>query len=66
MKTYCGIDLHSNNNVIVVIDEKDTIMLERKSPNDLGAVLDALSIIREPISEFLSFSIQSLVMIRHF
>lgn len=50
MKTYCGIDLHSNNNVIVVIDETDNILLERKLSNNLGVVLDALSSIREPIS----------------
>ena len=36
MKTYCGIDLHSNNNVIVVIDETDKILLERKLSNNLG------------------------------
>ena len=50
MKTYCGIDLHSNNNVVVVIDETDKILLERKLRNNIGTVLDALSIIREPIS----------------
>jgi transposase len=50
MKTYCGIDLHSNNNVIVVIDETDNILLERKLSNNLGVVLDALSAIRESIS----------------
>lgn len=49
MKTYCGIDLHSNNNVIVVIDETDNLLLERKLSNNLGVVLDALSAIREPI-----------------
>ncbi len=50
MKTYCGIDLHSNNNVMVVIDETDKILLEKKLSNNLGVVLDALSAIREPIS----------------
>ena len=49
MKTYCGIDLHSNNNVIVIINEEDTILLERKVSNSLGIVLDALSLIRDPI-----------------
>ncbi len=44
MKTYCGIDLHSNNNVMVVIDETDKILLERKLSNNLGVVLDALSV----------------------
>ena len=50
MKNYCGIDLHSNNSVIVVIDETDKILLERKLSNNLGIILDALSMIREPIS----------------
>ena len=50
MKNYCGIDLHSNNNVLVVINEQDKILLERKLSNNLGDVLDALSIIRDPIS----------------
>jgi hypothetical protein len=36
MKNYCGIDLHSNNNVIVVIDETDKILLEKKLSNNLG------------------------------
>jgi len=49
MKTYGAIDLHSNNSVIVVIDEQDKILLKRKVPNSLGAVLDALSIVRDPI-----------------
>ena len=50
MKAYCGIDLHSNNNVMVVIDETDKILLEKKLSNNLGVVLDTLSAIREPIS----------------
>ncbi len=50
MKNYCGIDLHSNNNVMVVIDETDQILLEKKLPNKLDTILKALSRIREPIS----------------
>jgi transposase len=49
MKTYGAIDLHSNNSVIVVIDEQDKILLKIKVANNLGAVLDALSLVREPI-----------------
>ena len=49
METYGAIDLHSKNSVIVVIDKQDKILLKRKMPNSLGAVLDALSIIRDPI-----------------
>ena len=49
MKNYCGIDLHSNNSFVVVIDETDKRLLERKLGNNLGIILDALSHIREPI-----------------
>jgi len=42
MTLYCGIDLHSNNQVIVVIDDKDKRLLERRVPNELGATLSAL------------------------
>lgn len=34
MKLYCGVDLHSNNGVYVVIDENDKKLLHRRLPND--------------------------------
>ena len=42
MSLYCGIDLHSNNQVIVVIDDQDKRLLERRVPNELGATLSLL------------------------
>lgn len=42
MKKYSGIDLHSNNCVVVVIDENDKICLERRVPNDLSQVITLL------------------------
>jgi transposase len=39
---YSGIDLHSNNSVIVVSDEADRIVCKRRVPNELGAVLGVL------------------------
>jgi transposase len=39
---YSGIDLHSNNNVVIVIDEADHIVYRRRLPNQLGMVLEAL------------------------
>ena len=41
---YCGIDLHSNNSVVIVSDEEDRIVFNKRLPNDLGqirAVLEA-------------------------
>ena len=35
MALYCGIDLHSNNNYICVIDDKDKRLFERKLDNDI-------------------------------
>nr|WP_172167713.1 hypothetical protein [Paraburkholderia elongata] len=39
---FCGIDLHSNNSVVVVSDAEDRIVLQRRLPNELGAILAAL------------------------
>lgn len=50
MSLYCGIDLHSNNNYISIIDPNDKIVFERKLTNNIGAVTDALARMREPIT----------------
>jgi hypothetical protein len=39
---FCGIDLHSNNSVVVVSDAEDRIVLQRRLPNELGAIVAAL------------------------
>ncbi len=39
---FCGIDLHSNNSVVVVSDAEDRIVLQRRVPTELGAILAAL------------------------
>jgi transposase len=47
MKLYGAIDLHSNNNVVVVMDEQDKVALEKRLPNDLSRVLMELAPYRE-------------------
>jgi len=39
---YSGIDLHSNNSVVTVIDEKDRVVAEKRLPNDLSKVVGFL------------------------
>jgi transposase len=39
---YCGIDLHSNNSLVVVTDENDKVLEEKRLPNDLAAILKLL------------------------
>ena len=39
---YSGIDLHSNNCVVVVSDETDRVLCRRRVPNELAAVLALL------------------------
>lgn len=39
MKLYCGMDLHSTNTLVVVIDEEDRRLVEQRLPNDLAAIL---------------------------
>ena len=46
MAHYCGIDLHSTNHVVVVINEKDERMFEKRLDNDLSLTLKALELLR--------------------
>jgi hypothetical protein len=43
MTHYCGIDLHSNNHVLVVIDDQDKRVYEKRLNNELPLTLQALS-----------------------
>ena len=47
MKLYGGIDLHSNNSVIALLDEEDRVVYRRRLRNDLELVLAEL----EPYSD---------------
>lgn len=42
MSLYAGIDLHSNNSVLAVIDERDRVLRQCRLPNDLATILKAL------------------------
>lgn len=46
MTLYGGIDLHGNNNVVVVIDEEDHVMFKKRLPNHLPTIVDHLSTYR--------------------
>jgi transposase len=43
MKLYGAIDLHSNNNVTVLIDEQDQVVYQKRLPNDLPVIVQQLS-----------------------
>ena len=49
MSHYCGIDLHSNNHVVVVIDGEDKRVYEKRISNDLSLTLKALSPYQESL-----------------
>ncbi|MDZ7586047.1 MAG: IS110 family transposase [Thiobacillus sp.] len=42
MELYAGIDLHSNNSVVVVLDANDREVYRKRLPNDLGMIVEAL------------------------
>ncbi len=44
MKLYGAIDLHSTNSVVVVIDEQDRVVYQKRLPNDLALILKELSV----------------------
>ncbi len=43
MKLYGGIDLHANNNVVVLLDERDQVVYQKRLPNDLAQILRQLA-----------------------
>lgn len=47
---YSGIDLHANNCVVVVTDETDRILVEKRLPNDLQAILTLLAAHRSELA----------------
>lgn len=49
MQLYAAIDLHSNNNVLVILDEGDRIVLEQRLRNDLPSILARLAPYREHV-----------------
>ena len=49
MSHYCGIDLHSNNHVVVIIDEEDKRVFEKRLSNDLSLTLKVLSPYRKSL-----------------
>src|SRR5258706_11293391 len=46
---YSGIDLHSNNSVVVVSDEADRVLVRRRGLNDAAAILALLAGHREEL-----------------
>ena len=50
MKLYAGIDLHSNNNFLAIIDESDTRVYKKKLPNQPDVILAELEPFRKKIA----------------
>jgi len=46
---YAGIDLHSTNNYVGIIDEEDRRVLEKKLPNDLDTIFHYLNPFKEDL-----------------
>ena len=49
MKTYAGIDLHSSNNYIGIIDEHDKRLYQKRLPNQLTYIKQALEPFRDSL-----------------
>ena len=50
MTLYAALDLHSNNNYLVVIDERDQLVFRRKQANELGPLLKVLEPFRPQLT----------------
>lgn len=51
MRLYAGIDLHSNNNFIGIINEEDQRIFQKRLPNRIEEVLQALEPFRETLED---------------
>jgi transposase len=49
MKLYCGIDLHSNNSYVILLNEEGKVVYQKRLANDLPLILEQLSPYREQI-----------------
>lgn len=49
MKLYGAIDLHSSNNVTVVIDEQDRVVYQKRLPNELALIVKELSVYQSEV-----------------
>ena len=49
MQLYAGIDLHSNNLVVAIVDEKRRRLFKKRLANDLGLLLRVLEPYREEL-----------------
>ena len=47
---YCGIDLHSNNSVVVVIDAEDRVIAQKRLPNELARVVEFVAPWRDELA----------------
>src|SRR5499425_1600937 len=43
MPLYGGIDLHANNSVVVLLNEQDQVVYQKRLPNDLPTILEVLA-----------------------
>ena len=50
MSLYCGIDLHSTNHLVVITDEEDRRVLEKRLANELSITIDTLSPYRDELA----------------
>ena len=49
MALYGGIDLHSNNNVTLLLDEQDRVTYQKRLPNACATILEQLAPYKEEI-----------------
>ncbi len=44
MKLYCGIDLHSTNSYLAIIDDDGRRIYKEKLPNEIAVIVERLSL----------------------
>ncbi len=55
MALYAGIDLHSTNNVVVVVDQKDKVVGRARPANNIKTVTAWLEPYRDDVGHYVSY-----------
>ena len=59
MKLYGGIDLHSNNSVLALLDDEDRVVYRKRLANGAALMLASLAPYREAITGLLGGGVRS-------
>jgi hypothetical protein len=63
MEVYAGLDLHSTNTYVAMIDKENTVLYKQRHKNEMSAILSALDPFKKDIQGVVVESTYKLVLV---